>query len=89
MNQYVEYDGDVMYRRVSKARARRAWDAGMALVLCPCRLRPFGAARASVLLCKAHMNGREFGVMVRDFTEENCNARETGRYPSYFLRVEP
>lgn len=89
MNRYIAMDGDIRYRRVGKAHARKAWNAGQDVVFCPQRLYPFGGWRPSMLANRSGFAGRTFDDVVYEFESYNCNLNETGYCASYFVRAEP
>jgi len=79
----IEYDGGTAFRRINKRQARQSFVAGHPVVLCPCKLAPFGAWRPS---CMVQLTADEcFDNIVKNFEWYNCNY-ETGYYPSYWIK---
>ncbi len=80
-------DGDVRYIRISKAQARKAFDAGKAMWFCPCKLYPFGGWRPACLINPADYAEaqRPFDTVVRDFESYNCTCNETGTYAAFYI----
>lgn len=86
MDRRSAYDGDVKYKRVNKTLARKAYEAGQPVVLCPVKLAPFGGFRPSCMVDKAGMQERDFNTVALDFIWYNCQLNETGYYPSYWIQ---
>lgn len=78
--------GGKLYRRVSRPTARKAYDRGAIIMICPCKLRPGKPWYPETLTCKVH-TGRDFDPVARDFEIYNCNA-ESGWYASFYLEVK-
>jgi hypothetical protein len=100
MNKLIAYDGDTKFVRVSKAAARKAYDAGQPVVLCPVKLAPFGGFRPSCMVQRDFEDEKQrasyglsvntFADVVRDFCWYNCQLNETGYYASYWVQpVKP
>jgi hypothetical protein len=90
MNKLIAYDGDVKYVRVSKAAARKAYDAGQPVVLCPVKLAPFGGFRPSVMVQHHDRFDGTFDKVLDNFLYWNCQLHETGYYASYWVQsVKP
>lgn len=95
MNRVKAYDGNILYIRVSKTKARQAYVAGKPVVFCPVKLYPFGSFRPSMqidnkmALASIDAPGGQgssayFNAMVRDFEWYNCNSNETGYYAAFY-----
>lgn len=87
MNKFTARDGNVLFKRVSKRAARIAYDAGKPVVLCPCKLYPFGGFRPSMLEQKTDQSEQSFYDLVESFEHYNCQLNETGYYASFFIEV--
>lgn len=87
MNKITALDGNVRHNRVSKAAARKMWDAGRPVVFCPVKLYPFGGFRPSCMLQKSDERP-DFDTAVQDFVWYNCQLNETGFYPAYYVAEE-
>lgn len=83
MNKIKAKDGERVYIRVSKTKARQTWDAGKPIILCPVKLWPFGGFRPSIMV-QACQEWPDFDYAVRNFEWYNCT-NETGRYPAYYV----
>ncbi len=88
MNKHKFYDGDVAHNRVSKTAARKLWEGGRPIVFCPVKLAPFGSFRPSCMLQKGEERP-DFDAAVRDFVWYNCQMRETGYYPAFYVADIP
>lgn len=75
----------VDYKRVNKTNARRAYNEGRAVILCPSNLRPFTMWGCEVET--DNRNGYEFDKVVNIFSYYNCINNETGRGVNYFLPI--
>jgi len=42
MNNYTFTDKGIAYKRISKKAAEGLYNAGIEVIACPCKLRPFG-----------------------------------------------
>lgn len=84
MNHVKAMDGSTAFNRVSKAAARKAFNAGREVVFCPCKLAPFGPFRPSVMFQKGQRGRDDFDGTVKDFQHYNCNMNETGYYASFY-----
>jgi len=72
------------YTRISKAAARRLYDAGNDLYFCPVNLNP---ENPWGLLYYPGNREPSFEDHVRLFENFNCNA-ETGRYTAFYIPLE-
>jgi len=90
----IEYDGGTAFRRINKRQARQSFVAGHPVVLCPCKLAPFGGFRPSCMVQRTvqapeqyteRMADECFDNIVKNFEWYNCNY-ETGYYPSYWIK---
>lgn len=68
------------FTRVSKPVAKKLYDAGKEVFICPRLLRPDNKWAPAV-----PMTGDNFHRFVNHFTAYCCN-RETGRYPAYYIK---
>ena len=82
---FTDYNG-LSWARVNKTTARREYDKGANVVLCPSNLRPF-----TPWGCEAktnNYNGYDFDTLVNAFKFYNCVNRETGRGVNFFVVAE-
>lgn len=82
------------WKRVSKVAARKAFDNGQAVHVCPSNLMPFGYWGCGVT-CLPGFEQHEyvapdespFDYWVKNFEWYNCTGRETGTYASFYVHV--
>lgn len=74
-----------MYHRVSKPMARKAYEKGEEIMVCPCKLRPGEPWYPEGIVSNA-LN-RRFDFVIRDYEIYNCNA-EAGWYASFYIEVK-
>ena len=93
-----------MYRcdgfvRVSKKRAKKLYDEGQIIYLCPYRLRPGYPWHPEIAVTKTDLtelkedfgvqyfvsNTRDFETLVNDFAYYNCTWKN-GEYPAYYIK---
>jgi hypothetical protein len=83
------------YARVSKREARKAYDRGATVWLCPVKLLPFSGWHPECALSKARIEHPvtgwagewTFDELVDNFASYNCT-HETGYYPSYWVLTQ-
>lgn len=85
MNNYTYQDGNHTFKRVNKAVARRAYNNGLRVVLCPCNLRPGAPFHPETSISgKAQAS---FESQLNAFEYYNLKNQETGRYTSFYIPV--
>ena len=85
MNNYTFSDGGFDFKRVNKTTARRAYNNGLQVVMCPCNLRPgFPWYPESFVNGKS---GATFEETLNAFEFYNIRGRETGRYTAFYIPV--
>lgn len=72
------------FERVSKARARRLYDAGIPVYLCPAKLRPGGPWNPETQILKPRTRAA-FSDVTNAATFYTCGPG-TGRYLSFYVR---
>jgi hypothetical protein len=85
MNNYNYSDGGFTFKRVNKATARRAYNNGLRVVMCPCNLRPGAPWYPETIV-----NGKSdatFETTLNAFEFYNIRGRETGRYTAFYIPV--
>ena len=70
------------YIRISKAYARRYYNAGQSLFFCPVNLTP---ENSPALLYEPFDRSLPFDVHVSLFEVYNCTTIETGRYTAFYI----
>lgn len=87
MRQYTYTDGGKTYTRVSKARARAVYNAGLELVLCPVNLRPGAPWHPEIAVSKERSESESFERVLNAFEFYNVRDTETGRYTAFYIPV--
>lgn len=92
MNRVTATDSDgKQWERVTKTRARKAWEAGQGVCFICCNFLPFGPWVQGYFGQKDTLsayNERTFDDTVRDYEYYNCPDTETGKYCAFYLRVK-
>ena len=79
----INIDG---YSRISKAAARKLYDAGQAVYFCACNLRPGWPYNPECRVQLALTDPETFDNIVNAFTFYNCTGAETGKYPAFYVK---
>lgn len=85
MNNYTFSDGGFTFKRVNKATARRAYNNGLRVVMCPCNLRPGAPWYPDIPV--DNKSGATFETTLNAFEYYNIRGRETGRYTAFYIPV--
>lgn len=70
------------YVRISKAEARRAFNAGETVYFCACNMRPGAPWHPET--AADNSDGGSFAAAVGWAEHYNCTSAETGRYLAYY-----
>lgn len=84
MRQYTYTDGGKTYTRISKAKARAAYNAGLEVVLCPVNLRPGAPWYPEITVCKEYSKSENFEQVLNAFEFYNVRGDEIGSYPAFY-----
>ena len=87
MRQYTYTDGGKTYTRISKAKARAAYNAGLAVVLCPVNLRPGAPWHPEITVSKERSENEIFERVLNAFEFYNTRDTETGYYTAFYIPV--
>ena len=103
MNNYIFTDNEKNhYKRIDKRQARRAYDAGETVILCPCNLRPFGIWAPEIDINKTDYlkmgysepfiypdgsSEMDFNRRLMYFEFYNCINTETGKYSAFYIQI--
>ena len=87
MRQRTYTDGGKTYTRVSKAKARAAYNAGLAVVLCPVNLRPGAPWHPEIRTTKDRCENEDFERVLNAFEFYNIRDTETGYYTAFYIPV--
>ena len=85
---FTDKDGK-QYRRITKAMAKKLYNDGKTIVLCPCNLRPFTMwhVEFSINISDDGDVKNDFDMRVMHFVHYNCTCNETGRYTAFYTPV--
>ena len=71
------------YKRITKRIARRLYEAGKPVLLCPVNLRPGGLWNIGSIIAKKE--DRTFEQELNAFEYYNCINNETGYYAAFYI----
>ena len=74
-------------QRIDKKTARKAYNNGLTVVLCPVNLRPGPPWSPEMKANKNNMYGCDFEPVVNSFEFYNCINSETGKYTAFYIPV--
>ena len=83
MIQYEFTDGGKHYVRINKAKAKREYERGTEVIVCPCNLRPF-----TMWHCECVVSEGGFDRFVNEFEFYACLNSETGRKSAFYMCVD-
>lgn len=86
---FADRDG-AMWQRVSKRRAKSAYNAGHDVIITPVYADPFNMWRPHARISNKRRWGVDvtFDSIVNEYEYYNCNSAELGRYPAYYIKSE-
>ena len=78
------------WTQVTKATARKLYNAGSEIMICAANMRPGGPWKPEVIIDKAYLQDTDrdpdFDKYVNAFTYYNCTP-ETGSYPRFYKAI--
>ena len=74
------------WQRVNKRKAKRLFESGNSVVLCPHKMFPFGDWQLGTLHSRLDNESTSFDRLALNATWYNWN-NETGNYLSYYVKV--
>ena len=78
---------DVTYTRISKATARKLFDNGECVGICPVNINPSSLWGGIYEFQKGdELENCSFNEFVNCFIYYNCQMEETGKYPKFFKK---
>lgn len=86
MNRYTWTENGFTFKRINKAQARRAYNNGLRVVVCPVNLRPGYPFHPEISV--SGKSGATFDEMLNAFIFYNIRNSETGYYPAFYIPVE-
>lgn len=87
MRQYTYTDRGKTYTRISKAKARAVYNAGLEVVLCPVNLRPGTPWNPEITVSKERSESESFERVLNAFEFYNVRDTETGHYTAFYIPV--
>ena len=72
------------YKRITKRTAKKLYEMGHPILLCPVNLRPGGMWGIGCFVIKKE--GRTFEQDVSEFEFYNCYNSETGYYAAFYVK---
>ena len=81
-------DNGTVWQRITRSKAKKAYDKGHWITLYPVNLRPRTICNPPIPIRNdcGMTDGMTFEAVVNEFEYYNCN-RETGRYAKFFMEV--
>lgn len=87
MREEVYVIDGITYTRILKATARKLFDNGECIGICPVKIDPSSIWGGMVELQKGHkFENWDFDDFVNHFIYYNCQLNETGKYPKFFKK---
>jgi len=93
-------DGAYLYQRITKAEARKRFNANLTFQICFVKMRPGGPWFLDMLVDPSHIKSERmltptyptpeslFDATVTEFCYYNANCNETGTYAAFYIRTE-
>lgn len=85
MNKYTWTENGFTFKRINKTQARRAYNNGLRVVVCPVNLRPGYPWHPEIIV--SGKSGTNFDRLVNVFELFNCRDKETGKYTAFYIPV--
>lgn len=84
-----KYESSTMVR-ISKATAKKLYNAGFNIYLAPCKYRPENCVFTSAVGCSIYTgeDGETFEKLCNAFAYYNCDS-ERGRYIAFYVKTAP
>ena len=82
MRKYRFENGGKEWVRVTKKIARAAYNAGLTIMMCPVKMRPFTPWHLEIYADKSSNDA--FDTVVNGYEYYNCNS-ETERYSAFYV----
>lgn len=84
MKQFVIKDKNRTYTRISKAAAKKMFESGREILLCPVHLRPGEPWHPE---CAIQKSEYDFDEYINAFKIHTANNSETGFYPAFYIET--
>lgn len=85
MKKYTFTDGGYTFQRIDKKAARRAYNNGLRVMLCPVNLRPGYPYHPEISI--SGKAAATFEEALTAFEFYNLRGKETGRYTAFYIPV--
>lgn len=85
MRKYTFTDGGYSFQRIDKKAARRAYNNGLRVMLCPVNLRPGYPYHPEISI--SGKAAATFEEALNAFEFYNLRGKETGRYTAFYIPV--
>lgn len=86
MRAYTWTENGFTFKRINKTQARRAYNNGLRVVVCPVNLRPGYPWYPEIIV--SGKSGATFEEMLNAFIYYNIRDNETGKYAAFYIPVE-
>lgn len=86
MRAYTWTENGFTFKRINKTQARRAYNNGLRVVVCPVNLRPGYPWHPEIIV--SEKSGETFEKMLNAFIYYNIRDNETGKYAAFYIPVE-
>ena len=74
------------WTRISKAKARKLYNAGEDILVVPCKVHPENQHGIGVTISISYWEHQTFEKFLNEFCWYNCNYNELGKYPAFYER---
>lgn len=85
MRAYTFTENGFTFERVDKRQARKAYNNGLRVVVCPVNLRPGYPWHPKIIV--SSKSGETFEEMLNAFIYYNIRDNETGKYAAFYIPV--
>lgn len=85
MKAYTWTENGFTFKRINKTQARRAYNNGLRVVVCPVNLRPGYPWHPEIIV--SGKSGTTFNEMLNAFIYYNIRDNETGKYPAFYTQL--
>lgn len=85
MREYTWTENGFTFKRISRSKARTAYNNGLPVIACPVNLRPGWPYHPEIIF--RPNAGRSFEQTENSFIFYNIRNTETGYYPAYYIPV--
>lgn len=85
MRAYTFTENGFTFERVDKRQARKAYNNGLRVVVCPVNLRPGYPWHPEIIV--SSKSGETFEEMLNAFIYYNIRDNETGKYAAFYIPV--